>query len=230
MSQASLIPTASQSPIFSFKSHEIRTVMVDGQPWFVARDVCAALGICWNGTALKSVPNAWKGLRSFRTPSGNQPLKVISEPAVYKLAFRSNKAEADEFTNWVASEVLPAIRKTGKFEAATVKATGPRKRREVPMTRIEAELMHCAHELNELGKLAYEFRHVMDRAHRLAGPLFQATYSALGWNSRLGYGTDALAEGLGGSYYRSVDSMQGAFEEARIFLSRFRTLARLHGM
>ena len=44
-------------------------------------------------------------------------MRVISEPAVYKLAFRSNKPEADAFTNWVASEVLPAIRKTGKYEA-----------------------------------------------------------------------------------------------------------------
>lgn len=49
----------------------------------------------------------------------NQSLKVISEPAVYKLAFRSNKPEADEFTNWVASEVLPAIRKTGGYQAQT---------------------------------------------------------------------------------------------------------------
>ena len=44
---------------------------------------------------------------------------MLSEPAVYKLAFRSNKPEADAFTNWVASEVLPAIRKTGKYEAAS---------------------------------------------------------------------------------------------------------------
>jgi hypothetical protein len=43
--------------------------------------------------------------------------RLISEPAVYKLAFRSNKPEADAFTNWVASEVLPTIRKTGRYEA-----------------------------------------------------------------------------------------------------------------
>ena len=48
-------------------------------------------------------------------------MRVISEPAVYKLAFRSNKPEADTFTNWVASEVLPSIRKTGKYETTPQK-------------------------------------------------------------------------------------------------------------
>lgn len=48
---------------------------------------------------------------------GTYETRLISEPAVYKLAFRSNKPQADAFTNWVASEVLPAIRKTGKYEA-----------------------------------------------------------------------------------------------------------------
>lgn len=49
---------------------------------------------------------------------GTQNIRLISEPGLYKLAFRSNKPQADAFTNWVASEVLPAIRQTGKFEAA----------------------------------------------------------------------------------------------------------------
>lgn len=116
MSQAQLIPTASPSPIFSFKSHQIRTVTEDGQPWFVARDVCAALGISWSGASLNGIPSAWQGMMFYNTPS-RQRMKFITEPAVYKLAFRSNKPEADTFTNWVACEVLPAIRKTGKFEA-----------------------------------------------------------------------------------------------------------------
>lgn len=116
MSQAQLIPAAPPSPIFSFKSHQIRTVTEDGQTWFVARDVCAALGIGWSGTSLNGIPNDCQGMWSYHTPS-KQRDKFITEPAVYKLAFRSNKPEADAFTNWVACEVLPTIRKTGKFEA-----------------------------------------------------------------------------------------------------------------
>ena len=128
MSQASLIPTASPSPIFNFKSHEIRTVMQDGEPWFVAKDVCAAMAIKWvGGKTLPVIQGDWQGVGFFPTPRGGvQKFIIISEPAVYKLAFRSNKEEADIFTNWLASEVLPAIRKTGKYEAAE-KPVRPRK-------------------------------------------------------------------------------------------------------
>lgn len=99
----------------------IRTQQVNDEPWFVAKDVVAALGIGWNGTTLASIPDEWKGMRTFRTPSsgtrggGEQMLTVINEAALYKLAFRSNKPQADAFVNWVAGEVLPAIRQTGQY-------------------------------------------------------------------------------------------------------------------
>lgn len=110
------------SQLFSYGSHQVRTVTQNNEPWFAAIDVCRALDISWSGSKiLRGFPDAWKGVVKLTTPcgrrgGGNQKLVVISEPAVYKLAFRSNKPEADAFTNWVASEVLPAIRKTGKFE------------------------------------------------------------------------------------------------------------------
>ena len=111
---------------FTFQNHTVRTLSEHGETWFVARDVCEALDIIWKGSdSLQSIPDDWKGLRSFRTPSsqdnrggGEQQLIIINEPALYKLAFRSNKPAAEEFTNWVASEVLPAIRKTGRYGAA----------------------------------------------------------------------------------------------------------------
>lgn len=118
MSQAQLIPITSP---FQFNEFPIRTQVEDGQFWFAAKDVCNALGIGWNGTTLSAIQPDWQGMRKFRTPSGNQTLRCINEPAVYKLAFRSNKPEADAFTNWVASEVLPSIRKTGKYETAPKK-------------------------------------------------------------------------------------------------------------
>lgn len=136
MSQASLIPTASPSPIFAFKDHEIRTIMQDGQPWFVARDVCAALALTWTGKTLSQIPDDWQRMCNLHIRRGNYEIRVISEPAVYKLAFRSNKAEADEFTNWVASEVLPTIRKTGKYDA--VPTPEPKRRRKALGTGIPA--------------------------------------------------------------------------------------------
>ena len=117
MSQISLIPESAPCP-FVFKDHHIRTITDESQLWFAAKDVCSALGIGWNGTTLANIPDKWQGMRKFRTPSGFQNLRAIQEPGVYKLAFRSNKDEADEFTNWIASEVVPSIRKTGQYSVA----------------------------------------------------------------------------------------------------------------
>ena len=106
--------------VFNFgekKGVAIRTQVVNNEPWFVAKDVCQALGIGWRGDTLVSIPKDWKGVRKFLTPGGEQQLTVISEAGMYKLAFRCHSSErADKFTNWVAGEVLPSIRKTGRYE------------------------------------------------------------------------------------------------------------------
>lgn len=99
----------------------IRTEMINGEPWFVAKDIALALDIAWSGQTLGRIPDNWKGMISFITPSsgtrggGTQQLSVINESAMYKLAFRSNKPEADRFVNWIAGEVLPSIRRTGSY-------------------------------------------------------------------------------------------------------------------
>lgn len=123
----------------------IRTQQVNNEPWFVAKDVANALGIIWNGKVLDSIPDEWKGMRSFLTPSsgtrggGEQTLTVINEAALYKLAFRSNKPQADAFVNWVAGEVLPTLRRTGQYriksEAECVQEQQQRKRLPLPKFR-----------------------------------------------------------------------------------------------
>lgn len=116
----------------------IRTEVIGGEPWFVAKDVAFALDITWNGKTLANIPNEWKGMRSFLTPSsgdrggGSQTLTVVNEAGLYKLAFRSNKPEADRFVNWVASDVLPSIRRTGSY---TVGQQEERKRLPLPKFR-----------------------------------------------------------------------------------------------
>jgi prophage antirepressor-like protein len=132
MAQASLTEAlvagnATPAPIpFAFESHQIRTVINgDGKPWFVAKDVAASLGVGWSGHTLDNIPADWQRMVKLTTPrmkhgeivaNTKQKTKLISEPAVYKLAFRSNKPEADRFTNWIASEVIPTLRRTGKYE------------------------------------------------------------------------------------------------------------------
>ena len=106
------------SDSFLFQEHPVRAQLGGDQLWFVAKDVCEALGILWTGATIKGFPEYWQRMLRFTTHRrGNQSFKCISEPAVYKLAFRSSKPRAEAFTNWIASEVVPAIRKTGKYEA-----------------------------------------------------------------------------------------------------------------
>lgn len=100
----------------------IRMEQIDNEPWFVAKDVALALDITWSGHTLGAIPEEWQGVVNFITPcggyqgGGKQSLKVINEAALYKLAFRSNKPTADAFVNWVASHVLPSIRRTGSYQ------------------------------------------------------------------------------------------------------------------
>jgi anti-repressor protein len=102
--------------IFNYSENQVRTVMKDGQPYFVAKDICEILDITWNGLkTLNQIPDAWIGVVSLTTPGGKQDATIITESAVYKLAFRSNKEQADNFTNFVAEQVLPSIRKHGMY-------------------------------------------------------------------------------------------------------------------
>lgn len=140
------------SQIFAFNSRQIRTVTEDNKTWFVARDVCNALGLKWHGKVLENIPAEWQGMRSHLTPSGRQRLRVVSEPAVYKLAFRSNKPEADAFTNWVASEVLPAIRKGGEYKAA------PRQEALEAQPRVRVVSPSCNKELRTAADIAEAIR------------------------------------------------------------------------
>ncbi len=110
-----------EAKVFTFNesNQPIRVEVINGEPWFVAKDLAKALNITWSGHTLDQIPEGWKGMVKFNTPGGNQDLTVISEAGLYKLAFRCQSSEvADKFTNWVASEVLPSIRKTGRYEVA----------------------------------------------------------------------------------------------------------------
>lgn len=105
--------------VFTYTDQTVRTVVIDDAPWFVAADVTAVLG--YGGGARNAVarlPERMKGVADVNTPGGAQRMTVISEPGTYRLVMRSNLAEAERFQDWLAEEVVPAIRKTGRYEAA----------------------------------------------------------------------------------------------------------------
>ncbi|WP_221623814.1 BRO-N domain-containing protein [Burkholderia stagnalis] len=88
-------------------------VTVDGDPWFVTRDLCAILGIAQPESAFRQLEDDEKGMRTVHTPGGPQKMSVCNESGLYALIFKSRKPDAKRFRQWVTSEVLPAIRKTG---------------------------------------------------------------------------------------------------------------------
>lgn len=112
--------SALQPFTFPATGQTIRTVTIDGEPWLVGRDVALALGYANPRDAIaKHVPDRHKGESRFATPSGNQDLRIISEPGMYRLIMRSNTELAEPFQEWVTAEVLPAIRRTGTYSASS---------------------------------------------------------------------------------------------------------------
>ncbi len=103
--------------VFSYtEAHQIRTTVIDGDPWFVAKDVCDVLGIQNHKDVAKMLDNDEKMGVEIPDPHGRvQQTRVINESGLYALIFRSNKPEAKAFSRWVRREVLPSIRKSGMY-------------------------------------------------------------------------------------------------------------------
>lgn len=94
---------------------EVRSKMVKGEPWFVAKDVCDVLGLINSRKALLSLDADEKGVTISDTLGGKQEMATINESGMYSLIFQSRKPEAKRFRKWVTSEVLPAIRRQGFY-------------------------------------------------------------------------------------------------------------------
>lgn len=103
---------------FHFKDHVVRTVSENDEPWFIAADVCKALGIKDTSDAVARLDDDEKGTAQNRTLGGKQTFLTVNEFGLYRLILRSDKAIAKEFQRWVIHDVLPAIRKTGRYEAS----------------------------------------------------------------------------------------------------------------
>ncbi|WP_417220557.1 BRO family protein [Arthrobacter sp.] len=96
----------------------LRTVEIDGAPWFVAKDVATVLSYRTAPDMTRRLEEADKGYAKVRTLGGEQELTVINESGLYDAVFRSNAEGAKPFRRWVTAEVLPAIRKTGSYAVA----------------------------------------------------------------------------------------------------------------
>lgn len=125
---------------------QVRTIEIDGEPWFVGKDIANALDYKNSTVALQdNVDTEDKGVTKVSTLGGMQEMTIINESGLYSMVFGSRLPNAKKFKHWVTSEVLPSIRKTGKYEFGN----------QIPKTLPEA-LRAYADEVEKNERLALE--------------------------------------------------------------------------
>lgn len=102
--------------VFQYAGQQVRTVIIDGEPWFVIADVARVLGLT-NPTMVANgmFPDDLNATEVIDSMGRTQTARIVNEPGLYRMIFQSRKAEAADFQKWVTRDVLPTIRRTGQF-------------------------------------------------------------------------------------------------------------------
>lgn len=116
--------TAMQTFTFNPSNQPIRVEMIDNEPWFVAKDVCDALQLTEVSNTISRLDDDEKLTRTLFVSGQGRQMWLVNESGLYNLIFQSRKAEAKVFRKWVTGEVLPTLRKTGRYELAMHGRTG----------------------------------------------------------------------------------------------------------
>lgn len=173
---------------FAFNSQSVRVVSVNDDPWFVATDVCEILEIGNVSQALSRLDDDEKNTIILNDGKrGNPNTAIISESGLYSLTLGSRKPQAKDFKRWVTREVLPTIRKTGKYEAfpQVTNAIAPA----LPQDYIEALEAHLNSEkekkvLAEANQRLLQEKQILQLAIAEAKPkvdFYEVYVSADGW-------------------------------------------------
>ena len=96
---------------------KVRTIKIDGEPWFVATDVCNALELTNSRVATDRLDEDEKGVSLIDTLGGQQKVTIVNESGLYSLVLGSRKKDAKKFKRWITHEVVPSIRKHGMYAA-----------------------------------------------------------------------------------------------------------------
>ena len=181
----------------------VRVVMQDSEPWFVAKDVCEALGYQWNGAArIAHVPEEWKRVTSVVTLRGDeQNMQLLSEQGLYFFLGRSDKPAALPYQKWIAGAVMPSIRRTGQYGGYAL----PRVPKSFP------DALRMIADIEEEKQLALEQRDYYKRTKAEIGNRREAT--AMATASAAVRQRDALADQLGeGKHYKQVKAIPWLLE------------------
>lgn len=181
---------------------QVRVVDVDGEPWFVAKDVCECLELGNPRTSIALLDEDEKGVHTMDTPGGAQEMSIVSEAGLYSLILRSRKPEAKAFKRWITHEVLPSIRKTGQYGGYAL----PR----VPQSFPDALRMIA--DIEEEKQLALEQRDYYKRTKAEIGSRREAT--AMATASTATRRANRLEDSLGiGKTYKQVKAIPWLLEE-----------------
>lgn len=152
---------------FKFGDHPVRThVDENGKVWFVAQDVCKALGLRYVGSALKRINDADRGSIRYSTQGGIQDFVTVNEPGLYRLVLRSDRSEADKFIDWVTREVLPSIRKTGQYSIQPQETLTPLQQLKAMVAYMEDQERKRDERIREVNEKLLENKIIAERAER----------------------------------------------------------------
>lgn len=117
---------------FSESKQEVRNIIIDAKPWFVAKDVCSVLGLSDTNKALLNLDEDEKLTRNIFVSGQNRKMWIISDSGLYALILRSNKPYAKTFRKWITSEVIPSLLKKGFYSMNSQKKIDFLDARDVP--------------------------------------------------------------------------------------------------
>ncbi len=163
---------------------QVRTVMIDGEPWFVGKDVAVALGYekARNVIATHVDKDDKKGALIQGGPGGTQSMTIINESGLYSLIFSSRLDSAKRFKRWVTSEVLPALRRTGHYEMPDIKSIYDRKATSVGEVVNLVRIQQKAMERRGCGQQAIS-EMMAETFGQFGIPVPQCFLSAPGWKN-----------------------------------------------
>lgn len=103
--------------LFNFENHEVRSLLLNNEPWFVGKDVAEVLGYERADNAIRNhIDKEDKLMHQISASGQNRNMTIINESGLYSLVLSSKLPSAKKFKRWVTSEVLPALRKTGQYQ------------------------------------------------------------------------------------------------------------------
>jgi prophage antirepressor-like protein len=149
--------TAQVVPFIFQQHYSVRVILIDNEPWFCLRDACVVLDIRNPSPERFQLDSKGVTRNVIPTDGGEQEVIFIHEPNLYRVIFRSNKPEARKFQDWIFNEVIPAIRKTGRYE---VPQPTPQPRLTTEQQRVIDNLIHvistCCHYHGKANHAAHE--------------------------------------------------------------------------